>query len=206
MLFIDIIPIMNTPDYKKTIQALNHIAEKEGGKVNYMKALKLLYFAERLHLREYGRLITDDELVAMKNGTLGSQAKDIVTKSEFLPHVVYKYAEDKLIKNGYDIEANYPEKDELSKSDIECIDKVVDILGNKDQYELAKLTHKLPEYKRYEFAINKGGVKVVSIDASDLFRSTDSEILQKVYSQSDDELDLSRELFSESQEHKLQLA
>jgi len=197
---------MINPDYKKTIQALNYIAEKEGGKVNYMKALKLLYFADRLHLREYGRLITDDCLIAMKNGTLGSQARDIVTKNEHLPHIVYQYVEDKLVKDGYDISAIHPEINELSKTDIKCVDIILEILGSKDQYQLAELTHDLPEWKRYEYVIESGDSHVEKLNISDLFKPTENKILQQIYSQSNTELDLSKELFAESSEQKLQLA
>ena len=152
---------MNKPEYKKITQSLNYIASKYGGKVNYMKALKLLYFSERLHLREYGRLITDDNLVAMKNGTLGSQSKNIATLSDFLPYVAYKYAENKLKRGGrFEIEANSPERSELSDSDTECIDKVCSKLGNKNQFELGKLTHDLPEWKKNKYLIEEEGKKV----------------------------------------------
>lgn len=196
------------PDYKKITQVLNYIAEKSGGKVNYMKALKLLYFADRLHLREYGRLITDDNLVAMRNGTLGSQAKDIAVMSEHLPHVVYEYVEDKLKRNlaDYSIEKNSGDKDQLSETDIECVDKVLGILGNKDKYELRDLTHELPEWKRHEFEIEQGEVKVVDLDIQDLFKPSKSDILEKIYSQSNEELELSRDMFMESFEQKIQVA
>ncbi len=196
---------MTKPDYKKITQALNYIALKEGGKINYMKALKLLYLSERLHLREYGRLITDDNLVAMKNGTLGSQSKDIATMSEYLPHIVYKYAKDKLMKNRYDIESNCQERNELSETDIECVDKVLAAVGEKTEYELADLTHELPEWKRHKYEIEDEDARVVSLDVSDLFKPSENKILEKIYSQSSAMLDLSRDLFAESLEQKTQL-
>jgi hypothetical protein len=198
---------MNKPEYKKITQSLNYIASKYEGKVNYMKALKLLYFSDRLHLREYGRLITDDNLIAMKNGTLGSQSKNIATLSDFLPHVAYKYAEKKLKRGGeYEIEANSPERAELSDSDTECIDKVCSMLGSKNQFELGKLTHDLPEWKKNQYLIEQEGKKVVELDILDLFKPTSNETLNKIYNQSEKQLDLSRELFTESLEHKSQLA
>ncbi len=118
---------MIDPEYKKITQALNYITrESMDGEINYMKALKLLYLAERLHLRKYGRLITNDHLVAMKKGTLGSQARDIAIQSEHLPYVVYQYSEDKLIRDveNYSIKVNNDEVDRLSETDVECLERI----------------------------------------------------------------------------------
>ena len=184
---------MIRPDYKKITQVLNYMAEREGGKINYMKALKLLYLADRLHLRKYGRLITDDRLVAMKKGTLGSQAKDIILKNDNLPYIVYKYSEDKLKRDlaKYTIESNFKSKDNLSETDIECVDKVISVLGKKKEFDLAKLTHDLPEWKRHEYVIEKGEKLVEDLDPLDLFEPTNNHELNKIYSQPDEELILS---------------
>ena len=195
---------MNKPDYKKITQALNYIAEREGGKINYMKALKLSYLADRLHLRKYGRLITNDRLVAMKNGTLGSQAKDIVSKNKALPYEAYHYSENKLKRDldKFTIESNYKNKDRLSETDIECIDRVISVVGDKKEFDLAKLTHKLPEWERHEYTINRGENLVVDLEISDLFEPTNDPLLKEIYSQSKEELRLSREIFNESLEQE----
>ncbi len=195
---------MTKPDYKKITQVLNYITAKagDGGKINYMKALKLLYMADRLHLRMYGRLITDDMLVAMKKGTLGSQAKDIVLLSEdTLSYDAYKYSEHKIKRDRLDeylIEKNYKETDNLSETDIECVDRVVSVVGDKNEFDLAELTHQFPEWKRHEYVIKKRERLVVPLEIVDLFDSTDNSLLNKIYSQSEEDLRLSKSLFSES--------
>ena len=60
--------------YKKATQALNFFALKKDGKINKMKAIKLIYLADRLHLRKYGRPIVGDIYWAMKLGPVGSRA------------------------------------------------------------------------------------------------------------------------------------
>jgi len=196
---------MENPDYKKITQILNYIAEKQGGKVDYMKALKLLYLADRLHLRKYGRLITDDRLIAMTHGTLGSQAKDIAVKSDFLPHVVYQYVDDKLKRDSkeYTIAVNNKERDQISETDFECVDKVLSVVGNKKPFDLVKIVHELPEWKRWQYVLEEEKEKsVVDLDLSDLFKPVNDEILGKIYSQSPEELDLSHSFFSDSLEQK----
>lgn len=46
-----------------------------------MKALQLVYFADRYHLRKFGRPITNDEYFAMPYGPVASGAKDIAEGS-----------------------------------------------------------------------------------------------------------------------------
>src|SRR5690554_5647220 len=71
-------------DLKKATQALNWLAVKSGGRINKLKALKLIYLADRYHLRKYGRLITNDSYFAMDYGPVPSGVKDLAEVSEFL--------------------------------------------------------------------------------------------------------------------------
>jgi len=68
-------------DCRKTTQALNYFAIKAGGTINRMKAIKLVYLADRYHLRKYCRLITNDIYFAMDNGPVASGVKDIAEQS-----------------------------------------------------------------------------------------------------------------------------
>ena len=67
-------------DTRKIIQALAYIAyHQPGHKVNSMKAYKLLWLADRYHLRQYGRTITGDNA---KN-VVEHQATHIPTDEEY---------------------------------------------------------------------------------------------------------------------------
>ena len=64
---------------KKIIQALAYIAyQQPDHKVNNMKAYKLLWLADRYHLRQTGRTITGDVFYALPHGVVPSDAKNIV--------------------------------------------------------------------------------------------------------------------------------
>ena len=82
-------------DYQKATQSLTFFAEKEGGRIHKMKALKLVYLADRYHLRKYGRPITNDEYFAMPYGPVASGVKDIIEMSDFLG------AEEKFMKGEH---------------------------------------------------------------------------------------------------------
>ena len=67
------------PNHRKIVQALNYFAEKQpNNTMNRMKALKLLWLADRYHLRQYGRMISEDDYFAIQYGPISSSAKDIL--------------------------------------------------------------------------------------------------------------------------------
>jgi len=51
--------------HRKATQALNVLARNSGGTISKLKALKLVFFADRYHLRKYGRAIINDRYFAM---------------------------------------------------------------------------------------------------------------------------------------------
>ena len=195
---------MSRPDFKKISQSLNYLAIKEGGSIDYLKAVKLLYLAERLHVRSYGRLITDDKLIGMKKGTLGSCTKDVIElKQEHLSKMAYEYVEARIDRSQITnqiITSCDANADELSESDIECIDKIWKSLGEKSAAELITLTHELPEWKRHKYSIESGERKVVDLLTSDLFTQTDNDELDKIFSEDRNLLEVSKDSYSESED------
>lgn len=70
-------------DIQTSAQALYYIAKNYNvnGNTNKMGALKLLFFAEKYHLQQYGQR-NDYKLItffAMKNGPVASAARDILS-------------------------------------------------------------------------------------------------------------------------------
>src|SRR5438094_6949292 len=82
---------------RKSTQALNYFAHRSATgaparRLNKMKALKLLFFADRYHLRKYGRLVSDCAYFAMKNGPVASEAKNVAEESPRLGSPARNYA------------------------------------------------------------------------------------------------------------------
>jgi uncharacterized phage-associated protein len=148
--------------HRKATQALNFFAAKAGGKINKMKALKLVYFADRYHLRRYGRPVVGDEYVAMNYGPVASGTKDIAEMSDFLGEEEKVYAKRFIRPTetalGYSSVADVDGK-VLSESDHEALEFAWTRFGRVEKYELAKLTHRYPDWKRHEPALRS---KVVS--------------------------------------------
>lgn len=66
-------------DASKIVNMLGYFAKRQGGEaMNCMKAYKLIWLANRYHLRQYGRTITGDRYFAMQRGLVPSDTKNIV--------------------------------------------------------------------------------------------------------------------------------
>jgi uncharacterized phage-associated protein len=138
--------------YKKATQALNYFALREGGCVNKMKAIKLIFFADRYHIRKYGRPITNDEYLAMDFGPVNSGVKDIAEMSGFLGQRERVYASEFIQREGeYEVKSIAPvEQKVFSRTDLESLEFAWKAFGKYDQFALADITHEYPEWKRHE--------------------------------------------------------
>lgn len=184
-------------DYRKATQALNWFAIKGGGKINKMKALKLIYLADRYHLRKYGRLVTNDSYVAMEHGPVASSTRDIVEKSDFIDSHQRQYADNYIAGKGkYDIQsAVSPDNDVFSDSDIEALKFAWKKFGHLDQFELADLTHKYPEWISCEEELKHK--ESTPIDLMDFFNDPNTNV-DKCFDLSDKDKDLRREHVKET--------
>lgn len=110
---------------------------------------KILYFADQKHLTKYGRPILGDFFVAMENGPVPSQTYDMIkaVRGDSIFCSAGHYGQYFDVK-GYLIHPKQkPDLDELSESDLECIDEST--IENQDL--------SFPELKRksHDLAYNK---------------------------------------------------
>jgi uncharacterized phage-associated protein len=144
--------------YRSAVQALNFFANKAGGSVNAMKALKLVWLADRYHLCQHGRTITGDEFFAMKLGPVASGTRDLIQSNEnILSEDEINYFRQFLKKDGYRIESI---KDiylkVFSMTDKETLESVWETFGDMDEYALSNYTHEFPEWKQHKSGLDRG--------------------------------------------------
>src|SRR5690606_35210841 len=112
-------------------------------KMSSVRLLKLLYIADREHLKKAGRPIIGDQPVAMKNGPLHSAVYDLVRGTHRAEDVWSRY----IHKDRYEVEHVVdPGVSELSRSEIETLNAVSDRYTNYGEWELVDLTHKFSEW------------------------------------------------------------
>mgnify|MGYP001817648078 CR=1 FL=1 len=122
--------------------------------MNKLKALKLVYFADRYHLRNYGRPITNDRYVAMNYGPVASACKDLAEMSEFLGDEERAYSERFLVPSKHDYQSKAEvDASEFSETDLEALEFTWREYGTKDGFVLADETHLFPEWKRHEIRL-----------------------------------------------------
>ena len=137
---------------KKAVQLITILASKEGGAINYMKAMKLTWLSDRLHLRRYGRTITNDQYFALPKGPVASTTLDLIVNEASLSEAETRY------KNHYigPVEdyaytcVSEPDYKVLSETEWNCCEEVYEYYGQFDQYDLSEISHAFPEWKRYE--------------------------------------------------------
>lgn len=185
------------PDCKKITQVINYLVSKQGGEnpVPELKVIKLVWAADRYHLRNYARTVTRDNYIAMKRGPVGSSTKNVAEFETGFGNVEYSDTEysEKYIKfyqenrDGYLSTVSDVDTSELSKTDIEALDFALKNFGNMETKELIKFTHNYPEWSIHKDKI-KQGYRSVEIDLLDFFKNpegvdndpfaTDPEILK----------------------------
>jgi uncharacterized phage-associated protein len=141
--------------HRKATQALNYLARREGGSINKLKALKLVYFADRYHLRRFARPIIGDEYLAMNYGPVPSGTKDLAEMGDFLGEEEASYAKAFLRPiDRYTYASEQPVEEQVfSQSDREALAWAWDRFGKLDGFTLAEMTHAYPEWKRHESAL-----------------------------------------------------
>lgn len=160
--FISTKPMPFAFSHRKATQALNFFARKSStGAMNKMKALKLVYFADRYHLRRFGRPVVGDEYLAMNYGPVASGTKDIAEMSSFLGEEERTYAQQFLSPHDgcYEYSSIMDVDPKVfSASDREALSWAWDTFGSKDQYKLAEVTHAYPEWTKHEAALKSKSI------------------------------------------------
>jgi len=130
---------------RKAAQVAAHLLKLHGGKMKYLKLIKLMYLAERRVLVERGRLITGDNFVSMAKGPVVSKTYDCIVEGGAPARAWLEYISE---PSSYDVRLRAPEPDdsELSDYEIRILGEVHQQYGAIDRFELCEMTHTLPEW------------------------------------------------------------
>lgn len=121
--------------------------------VDYIKLFKILYFAQKEHLVKYGRGVIGDTFHALKYGPVPS----FIYKSlQMLEGRLDKELDFEEFSKGIRVNddflvfsAELPDVDELSVSDIKCLDKSIAKYKDMDFYHLSGKSHDIAWKEAY---------------------------------------------------------
>lgn len=185
-------------NYKKSVQSLNYLANKNGGVLNKMKAIKLIWLADRLHIRKFGRSITGDEYYALPNGPVPSATRDILESSDFLDDTASDYASEYITAvDKYNFKSLVlPNLKVFSSTDLESLDTVYEKFGKLDHFGLSEISHHFPEWKKHESALNKRLSSRFAINQFDFFLNINED--SGLFNDSEESLNVSMQIFNEN--------
>ena len=144
---------MKNVSVRKILQALYYIqshAQEDTAKNNIMYLLKIVFFAVRFHLRNYGSPYLNINFYAMERGPVASEVKDI------LEHKLPKNAnaeetellDDVEVVGDYDYKIKKQEMNKLSPSFIKSLDFALENFGSFTPFDLSIISHCYPEWKK----------------------------------------------------------
>ena len=141
-------PIQFIFNERKAVQVAARLITRSGGEMNYMALMKLLYLVDRAALLQFGKTVTGDKVVAMKNGPVLSRIFDLISqKKQASPVSEWHKFIPRPGPYVYTVRfSGVPETSELSEAEIELIDEVYSKFKGVDEWALVVHTHSLPEW------------------------------------------------------------
>ena len=131
----------------KATQAAARLLRHAGGRMEYLKLVKLLYLSERESLVTLGSPLTYDACWSLPYGPVLSATLDRVNQRQLYRDGYW----DRHIspKDHFHValrEVEVP-NDQLSVAEEEVVDRVYARYGHLPQWDLVELTHRLPEWE-----------------------------------------------------------
>lgn len=138
--------IITTPkrfDQDKAVEVIKFIAQ-HAPKPDIYWIGKILYFADKLHLSKYGRLICGDNYVAMKHGPVPSGTYQILREARDYNSIpVWHPAPGEIEIRGENtvLSLKDPNMDFFSDSDVECLRESIRTYGRLGFGSLKSKSH-----------------------------------------------------------------
>lgn len=137
---------------RKAAQAIALLALRAGGRLEVLKAIKLIYLADRESMSRHGFPILDEQHVSMKHGPVNSTTLDYIngeTRTENTGWTDFLQArENHMVSITEGVTED--DLDELSDADIACLEEVWRRFGSMAKWELVEWTHdpkNVPEWE-----------------------------------------------------------
>jgi uncharacterized phage-associated protein len=132
-------------DEEKATQAAALFLKLRGGRMHYLKLIKLLYLTDRAALLDWGIPVTTDRYVSMDNGPVLSGVYGLITEDRPKP-VWAQFVSAPLGEYEVELLKEAP-TDRLSRAEERLIHEVFDQWGHLSRGDLVDYVHTLPEWK-----------------------------------------------------------
>lgn len=161
-------------DQQALIEAGLYILDKTGG-LDFYHVFKVLYFAHRIKLAEWGLKLTEDDFSAFDYGPVPVCLYDAVKGKENSKSpgllAIYRKAVKKAGEDAPNVllALRKPDMDYLSAADVEALDKAIKGYARKTFQSLKNLSHD----SAWKAAYGREGSKL--LDVVDIARAADAD-------------------------------
>jgi len=157
---------------RRATEAAAKFLKLRGGRMSYLKLIKLLYLLDREALLGWGRPVTTDRYVSMDNGPVVSRIYGLI-REEPAPGTDPVWRQFISAPSNYEVSLTAePETEELSPVEESLIEDIFAKYGKLSRWNLVDLSHDLAEWQD-----PKGSA--IPIEYRDILRAgkkTESEI------------------------------
>lgn len=196
--------VMDKPNDQvvKVTQAFGFLLSKDSNhKMPRIKLVKLLWAADRYHIRNYGRTVSGVEYFAFKHGPVASialaiarQNSDYELTENDISYVEQFFTSDRI---NTAMSAS-PGEDYLSDTDKEALEFACDKFGDLDRFELAdNISHRYPEWACFSKYFEDGNVSPKTIDNEKFFENPDGD---DDFTENEERLAAAKEIYEENLE------
>jgi uncharacterized phage-associated protein len=140
-------PMVPRFNERRATEAAARFLTLRGGRMSYLKLIKLLYLLDREALLRWGRPVTTDRYLSMDNGPVVSRIYDLI-REEPAPGTdpIWRH----YISGPQEYEVALfaePETDELSRAEEALIEEIFAKFGKMTRWDLVRVSHELPEWQ-----------------------------------------------------------
>jgi uncharacterized phage-associated protein len=131
---------------RKATEAAAFLLKLRGGKMSYLKLIKLLYLADREALGRWGSSITKDQHFSMPHGPVVSNTYNLMIDEGEKPYWS-KYITPPLGQYELELTGEDCPTDTLSRAEEKLLTEIFERYGRMSRWELRDYTHSLPEWR-----------------------------------------------------------
>ncbi len=135
---------------RRATEAAARLLKLRGGRMKYLKLIKLLYFLDREALLRWGRPVTTDRYVSMDNGPVVSRIYELISE-EPAPGTESVWRNHISAPANWDVQLmREPETEELSRAEEALIEEIFANYGKMNRWDLVNLSHQFREWRNPE--------------------------------------------------------
>ena len=162
---------------KKSLQVLYYLQSRSGIS-DKLSLLKLIFFADRYHIRNYGIPMLQDDYCAMTLGPVCSKTYGLIKKGLYYDGLTNEgkaFVDGNLFCNGDIVSVKDTGSEQLSASDLEALDFSIANFARFTPYQLSEITHAYPEWSKYQELLESHRSASEQMDYADFFNNPDTD-------------------------------